>query len=381
MFNAVMNYKTKIKKSIAFDNELLQDVFAKTSNLEYVTLCALAYRQTMAAAKLVWNDRLKMPWYFMKEISSDGDLSTVDVIYPASPLFIYRNPSLLELLLLPIMAYASNETMTPSLNYTLLWAPHHLGYYPIGNIQVAHQENMPMEETGNMLIMLAAIDQRAGLPYAMPHYGPLLAQWANYLTTALPDPGDQLCTDDFEGPSPHNANLAAKGIVAVSAYAEICSRYDNSSCANYYRSLASTFINDWLSMANDGNHYRLQYNLPNTFSLKYNVAIQQVLDLQVAFPLTTVLQQELDYYLSSQLNVYGVPLDDRAAFTKLDWLSWVSTMGTPQQFATLIHCIVRFANETIDRVPLTDWYQTNTPNMKGFRARSVVGGVYLRMCI
>jgi len=42
-----------------------------------------------------------------------------------------------------------------------------------------------------------------------------MLQWGNYLTTALPDPGNQLCTDDFEGPSPHNANLAAKGIVAL----------------------------------------------------------------------------------------------------------------------------------------------------------------------
>jgi len=47
------------------------------------------------------------------------------------------------------MAYANNETAMPSLNYTLEWAPHHLGYYPVGNIQVSQQENMPVEETGN----------------------------------------------------------------------------------------------------------------------------------------------------------------------------------------------------------------------------------------
>lgn len=72
----------------------------------------------------------------MKEISSDGDLSTVDVIYPAHPFFIYYNPVMLEYLLLPILAYAANETHSTTLNYTLSWAPHHLGYYPVGNIEV-----------------------------------------------------------------------------------------------------------------------------------------------------------------------------------------------------------------------------------------------------
>lgn len=40
-------------------------------------------RQTYAGCKLTWNEKLETPWYFLKEISSDGDLSTVDVIFPA----------------------------------------------------------------------------------------------------------------------------------------------------------------------------------------------------------------------------------------------------------------------------------------------------------
>lgn len=45
--------------------------------------------------------------------------------------------------------------------------------------------------------------------------------WGDYLVSSLPDPGNQLCTDDFEGPSPHNVNLAAKGIVGLGAYSLI----------------------------------------------------------------------------------------------------------------------------------------------------------------
>jgi hypothetical protein len=41
----------------------------------------------------------------MKEISSDGDVSTVDVIYPAAPLFLFRRPEMLKKLLIPVLMY------------------------------------------------------------------------------------------------------------------------------------------------------------------------------------------------------------------------------------------------------------------------------------
>ena len=51
-------------------------------------------------------------------IISDGDVSTVDVLFPSSPLFFYLNPEALRLLLLPVLAYANNETNIP---YDLAW--------------------------------------------------------------------------------------------------------------------------------------------------------------------------------------------------------------------------------------------------------------------
>lgn len=72
----------------------------------------------------------------MKEISSDGDVSTIDVIFPASPLILYLNPNLLYLLTLPLMEYANNDTSKYGKysSYNYIWAPHHLGYWPICNI-------------------------------------------------------------------------------------------------------------------------------------------------------------------------------------------------------------------------------------------------------
>ena len=59
-----------------------------------------------------------------------------------------------------------------------------------------------------MFAMLAAIAKhKGGVDFIEPAYWPLLRIWGDYLVETALDPGNQLCTDDFEGPSPHNANL------------------------------------------------------------------------------------------------------------------------------------------------------------------------------
>jgi len=360
---------------VQFDTELLNRL-TDASGPEYATVAALAYRQTFGACKLTWNPQFSLPWYFLKEISSDGDLSTVDVIYPASPLILYQNTQLMKWMLLPLLSYANNET---NIFYNLSWAPHHLGYYPIANIKPLDQEQMPIEETANLLILLAAISRSETLYDSIyPHYWPLIRSWAQYLTSVLPDPGNQLCTDDFEGPSPHNVNLAAKGIIGLGAYAYICQNLGLHSEAEKYLAIVENHTRYWITNANDGDHYRLQYDKPNSWSLKYNLLYQSVLSLPV-FP-SAVIEKEIHYYMSSQLNLYGVPLDLRASFTKLDWLAWVAALSTNQtDFQTLIHCIYLFANETPNRVPLSDWYDTLKATQNGFQARPVVGGLYARM--
>jgi hypothetical protein len=90
---------------------------------------------------------------------------------------------------------------------------------------------------------------------------------------------------------------------------------------------------------------------------------------------------EESYYGSAQLNEYGVPLDDRATFTKTDWLSWIAALGSQSQFDTLFAAIYRFANETPSRVAFSDWYETTTSRVVGFRARPVIGGLYAHIML
>lgn len=179
---------------------------------------------------------------------------------------------------------------------------------------------MPVEESGNLLLMLAAIAKEQGwnaaaVQYLAP-YLPILNGYADYIIQSLPDPGDQLCTDDFEGPSPHNSNLAAKGIVALEAWAQVLALIDGQAAASaHYSSKASQFYADWLELAIDssGDHYKMEYDINHTFSLKYNLLFQYVLDLGGPFE-DTVIEMESAFY-QGQLNTYGVPLDNRADFT------------------------------------------------------------------
>merc|ERR1712139_416002 len=167
---------------------------------------------------------------------------------------------------------------------------------------------MPVEESGNMLIMIAGLYKaQQSLQYLEP-YWPMLTTWADFIVSSLPDPGDQLCTDDFEGPSPHNTNLAAKGIVALEAYAGLLDVKGETSKAEVYRNHATSFAKNWTAAAADGDHYRIQFNLPGTWSQKYNLLWQKALGLH-AFP-EDVFKTESNYY-QSKLEECGVPLDNR----------------------------------------------------------------------
>ncbi len=263
------NYAFTRKKCQTFDSQMVSKLTNEGGD-EYATMASLSYRQALGGMKLVWNDKKKLPWYFLKEISSDGDLSTVDVIFPTSPILLYLKPELMMLQLLPILSYANNETTNP---YPFAFTPHHLGYYPIANIKPEEQENMPIEETANMLMMIAACGKQ-DVALLQKHivgnnYFGLLGKWAGYLIGNLPDPENQLCTDDFEGPSPHNVNLAAKGIVGIASFGKICELLGKSDLAEQYYTVAKTYSDYWVKNAldSDKSHFKLVCTVLHTFLL------------------------------------------------------------------------------------------------------------------
>jgi hypothetical protein len=223
--------------------------------------------------------------------------------------------------------------------------------------------------------MMAGIAMAEGNPSFAGQYWARLEQWAEYLKEVGWDPGEQLCTDDFTGPLAHNANLSAKSICALGAFAQLNEARGDIKAAEKWRKLALSWVDQWVDAAYDSGHYRLAFDQAGTWSQKYNIAWDQTLGLEL-FP-KNVLREEMDHYFRKQLE-FGLPLDSRDTFTKLDWTFWTACLtGERADRDRLLKPIYRFVNETFDRVPLTDWYMADTGRQKGFQARPVVGGVFM----
>jgi Predicted bile acid beta-glucosidase len=355
------------------DKELRDDL-RKAGGDRFVDIGSLAYRQSFAAHGLA-ADKNGEALFFSKENNSNGCMATVDITYPSAPLYLLTSPALMKAMLVPVLDYASSE------QWKFPFAPHDIGTYPMGNGQVygggeeSERDQMPVEESGNILILMAALAKVEGSPEFANKYWPTLTKWAEYLADKGFDPENQLCTDDFAGHLAHNVNLSMKAIQALGAYAMLCQMRGDTADAQKYRKIAEEFAARWMKEAKDGNHTRLAFDKPGTWSQKYNLVWDHLLGLNL-FP-ADVAKNELKFYRQKQ-NKYGLPLDSRQTYTKSDWIVWSGALtGDRKDLEALITPLWHFYNETPDRVPMTDWHWTNEPKQRGFKARSVVGGVFI----
>lgn len=132
-----------------------------------------------------------------------------------------------------------------------------------------------------------------------------------------------------------------------------------------------------MKMADDGDHFRLTFDKPGTWNQMCNLVGDKPMKLQI-FP-ENVAETEIAYYLSKQ-NKYGLPLDNREAYTKTAWIMETATLAPDK--ATLekfIEPVYLFMNETPNRVPMSDWVYTDVPDQRGSQTRSVVGGCFIKM--
>ena len=365
------DYATATGLATTFDNKVAGDANA-AGGANYVTLTSLAARQAFAGTQLAGTTDTS--YLFLKEISSDGNVQTVDVIFPAHPIFLYTNPTLLKMLLDPL--FINQE----SGQYPNMYSMHDLGtHYPNATGHPAGDDEMqPLEECGNMLIMTLAYAQRASnTAYLSQHYA-ILDQWTQYLIEEALIPANQISTDDFAGALANQTNLALKGIIGIEAMAVIANLTGNTTTSNNYSMIAHDYITEWqtlgIAMDADPPHTTLAYGMNETHGLLYNLYGDKELNLNLV-PQSVYDMQSAFY--PTIIEEYGVALDTRHDYAKSESRSFTqgqithtdgmcntiddeqllaSAVASADTAAMIIKNIATWVSETPTNRALTDLY-------------------------
>lgn len=379
------DYRAVLKKCAEMGDRLFIDA-VRAGGEKYAEMLELAFRQTIGAHKLVLDESGEV-LFISKECFSNGCAATVDVSYPSIPFYLLYNPELVKGMMRPIFRYARSE------EWKFDFAPHDAGRYPLVNGQVygnnAIEKQMPVEECGNMIIMDTAVAiATKDISFANEHMD-LLETWVKYLIENGRDPANQLCTDDFAGHLAHNCNLTLKAIMGIVGFGILKGMNGNKREQKKYINMAKEMAKDWAVRASNGDgSYRLAFDKPGTFSMKYNIVWDKLWGTGVMAK--DVIASEAASYRHRQ-DPYGLPLDNRQPYTKSDWLVWSACLAENREdFEDLIAPMWEAYNTMESRVAMTDWYMTKTGIHRAhfsktsqmevsFRNRTVIGGLFIKL--
>lgn len=392
------------QKAAQIDEQIANEAF-RIAGQDYVYLCNLSYRLSIAAHKLITDDNGNV-LFLSKENDSNGCIGTVDVSYPSVPLYLLYNTEYVKGMLRPVFDFASreaweydfsphdvgrypyawgqvyglNKTSDLSANFELkssIYPPFYM--YPAGSDLYDLRYQMPVEECGNMLLMTAAVcmQEQCGA-FAEPHREQL-KKWTEYLLKYGKDPGEQLCTDDFAGHLAHNVNLSVKAIMGIEAYAQLLILWGDEETAKDYHARAEMMAKDWEERAYAGDHYMLSFGKEDSWSLKYNLIWDKIFGSGLFSD--NVYETECAYYVKKR-NIYGTPLDSRRNYTKSDWILWCAALTEDKEVKEQIMApVARYQENTGTRYPFGDWYETDTGDYCEFKGRSVQGGIFMPMLV
>ncbi|PIL29028.1 hypothetical protein GSI_09076 [Ganoderma sinense ZZ0214-1] len=355
------DYNNAVTRANQFDNAVSND--ANRVSSDYASLVALSVRQTFGAIEITVPQHSDGSFdtsnvlTFMKQMR-DASVNTVDVIYPSWPLFLYTNATIGKSLIMPLLQYQTSG------QYPNRWCVHDMGSnYPNAT---GHNDGldtkMPIEESGNMVIMALSYAQRTDDLSWLKTYFAILDQWTQFLIADSLIPQNQLSTDVFAGPLANQTNLAIKGIVGIQAMAEIARATGDTGRYTNYSTLAASYVKQWQQFATSstGSHLTLSYGDNDSWGMTYNLYADKLLG-------TNASESPLDpIHILLMLSLYS------------DWSIWTAATTTRSDVRDqIISAVVKYAADGKNSLPLSDWYDTiagTQADPSSNYARPVVGG-------
>lgn len=356
------DYEAANAESQQLDSRLV-DRAREAGGQKYADIVALSTRQAYGGIDLTIPlrslDRSR-PMAFIKELSSDGNVNTVDVIMPAFPIYYVFDADWIRLLLEPVMQYlAAGRWRQP-------YAIHDLGssYPNATGHDDQRAEPMPIEECGNLIILTLAYVRATDDSAWAERYRPVLQPYADYLATHGIDIANQLSSNDAAGPLPNETNLAIKAAVGLKAFGHLYGLANYSAIADEH---AALLFDQQLATDSAQSHFVLLYPArPRSWKIPYNLYPDVLLDLHT-FPVAARSMGESFFHGSSVRGKYGVALDHRQDWAKSDWNMWTaatfpsagnrssssSSSSTADQF---IHDLWSFMTNGKHNWPFSDRY-------------------------
>lgn len=370
------------------------DVSSKSGQVggsNYSDIVTLSMRQAYGGIDLVIpNDTLDPNGIlaFIKEISSDGNVNTVDIIFPAFPIYYGMDPEYIRLLLEPVVQYL--ETGRWKHPYVI----HDIGtnYPNATGHDDQRAEEMPIEESGNLLILAQAYTVASGNTSWAASHQPLFQSYADYLVNSSINIAKQLSTTDAAGPLPNETNLAVKAAVGLKAFGALSGMTNYSDIGDAH---AKLFYDDGLATDENKTHFILEYpNNKSTYKVTFNLYPDILLNLST-FP-QSAYDMESTYYPTIRKEA-GVALDNRQWWGKTDWNIWVASVSSEATKKMFVDDIWAFISSGVNEWPFSDRWVVSAkgvdhegvygpaprPVGKEFalRARPTVGGHFAMLAL
>lgn len=374
------DYEDALLESLNLDQEMVAFATA-TAGPKYADIVALSTRQayggidlTISNSSLDTEDVLA----FIKELSSDGNVNTIDVIMPAFPIYWVMDPDWIRLLLEPIMKYLAAG------RWHLPYAIHDLGsHYPnaIGHDD-QQAEPMPIEECGNLLVLALAYARATGDTDWTDQYMDIFQQYAEYLVDNSIDMENQLSSNDAAGPLANETNLAIKAAVGIKAFGKLSGHKLYSRIGDEH---ADLFYSKGLGTDEEQTHFVLRYpDYPMSWKTPYNLFPDVLLGLET-FPKESYLMGS--EFFSSVRGEYGVPLDSRQDWAKSDWNMWLAGTFEASTRDEFVDDLWAFMTNGKHNWPFSDRYVSTSlhgtePGVPILcRARPTVGGHFALLAL